>query len=446
MLSNIIFWKSLFSGHYRISLILVLAFGFSVLNACTSADTKTTTFDEYVSSVKVVDSTKERQPKYTTLTISAVGDIMVHQTQINAQRVNDSTYDFTNNFAFLSPYFNASDILIGNLETTLAGSGRPYSGYPKFNTPDALAEALKIAGFHIISTANNHLYDMGGEGMLRTLSVLEKNKLLSAGTRKDTLTDNFILKNKNEITIGFTSYTYESPKVNNQKTINGLIVKKEHQNLINSFDYEKLNDAFKEMKVTVDSMKSKGAEVIIFYLHWGNEYHRSENHFQREIADSLNRMGVDIIFGSHPHVLQPVKIIQSPIDSHITVVAYSLGNFISNQRYETLNNRYTEDGVILNIEVNKNHTTGQIQIKAITYTPTWVHRYYRENKPVYEILPLPDVIVNADSFKVSGENLIHRLRQSFRQSVEIIEKDLVPAAGIQFESRITEKNEILLTE
>ncbi len=363
-------------------------------------------------------------PEDIEIQISAVGDIMVHGPQLKAQH-HQSTgeYAFDNNFKHVIPYFQQADLMLGNLETTFAGETRGYSSYPLFNTPDSLADSLKSAGFHAIATANNHSFDTGKEGMLRTLDILREKGLKTFGTRKDTDEESFSIVDIKGIKVGLTAYTYETPRWKNYKTINAIKIPLEVEPLIDTFSYEFLQEDLLVIQQRVEEMRKQGAEVVVFYIHWGNEYQREPNQYQKTIAQELSNFGVDIIFGSHPHVIQPIEIIASQVDNKQTVVVYSMGNFLSNQRYEILKNRFTEDGVIVNVKLIKSGVTNQINLEEITYVPTWVHRYFVGGKAVYEILPTDDVIKMPMEYGIATENSKWRVENSHQNTVTIIESN-----------------------
>ncbi|KAB3529265.1 CapA family protein [Alkaliphilus serpentinus] len=363
-------------------------------------------------------------PETIEIQISGVGDIMVHSPQIPAQ-FNPITgnYDFHNNFQYVAPYLREADLALGNLETTFRGPEVEYAGYPAFNTPDALADALKSAGFDGLATANNHTYDTGEKGIIRTVEVLKERNLLTFGTRRTADEEGFAIIDIKGIKVGLTAYTYETPMVGGRPAINGILLSSEAEALIDTFSYERLQEDLPLMKERIEILKERGAEIIVFYIHWGHEYHQRPSHYQREIAKELANYGVDILFGSHPHVIQPIEIIKTQDGEHETVVVYSMGNFISNQRLETIGNPRTEDGIIVNVTLSKNITTQDIRLKELTYTPTWVHKYYSKGKPVYEILPLPEVIIGANDYALSQEEL-NRATNSQRATRDLIESEI----------------------
>ena len=356
--------------------------------------------------------------------ISAVGDIMVHKSQLDAQYdAKSNKYNFNNNFRYISNYISKSDLSIANLETTLSGEKNGYSGYPRFNSPDSLADALKKSGFDFISIVNNHTLDYGIGGLERTKRVLEEKKLNTLGIRKDINEKRYKIINIKGVKIGIIAYTYETQPINGFKTINNTRIPIEAQDLINTYNPNNLAYEVPKIKNEIGDMKKEGAELIISLIHWGNEYQLKPNYSQKVLAKALANSGVNIILGSHPHVIQPIDTLT--YNNHETVVAYSLGNFLSNQRSEITKSTYTEDGVILNIRVAKNLHTNEIRIDKVTYKPTWVHKYYNNynDKIVYEIIPVLDCIKNYKKFNIEDSETQTRIEKSFNNTNRVIKSN-----------------------
>jgi poly-gamma-glutamate synthesis protein (capsule biosynthesis protein) len=363
-------------------------------------------------------------PKPIEIQITAVGDVMIHGPQLKAQYNNISgQFDFHNNFRFIKPYIESADIALFNLETTFAGEAEGYSSFPRFNSPDSLAGALKTAGFDVAVTANNHTIDTDMDGVLRTLEVLQAQNFKTVGTRKSDEDPRFLIEDVKGIKVGITAYTYETPAYGKNKTINALILPSALEPLINTFRYDRWAEDLPQMKSTIDAMRSAGAEIIVFYLHWGEEFQQIPNHSQKHIARDLNAHGVDIIFGSHPHVLQPMEWVTNPDHAHQTLVVYSLGNFLSNQRYEILKNRYTEDGMLVHIKVQKDLVSNVTTITHVEYQPTWVHKYVHEGKRVFEILPLPQALEKPQVFHLSSRDSQHRAKLSYNNTSSLLKQE-----------------------
>ncbi|MCD5414915.1 MAG: CapA family protein [Clostridiales bacterium] len=360
--------------------------------------------------------------QYTYIKISAVGDVMVHSPQIRVQfNKENNAYDFTNNFQFIKPHISSSDLALANLETTFGGEDKGFAGFPFFNSPDELAYALKDAGFDVISTSNNHSFDTGKEGILRTIRILEENKLKVIGTRKNENLESFVVIDVNGIKVGLSAYTFETPMQGEYRAVNAIRMPKEVETIIDTFGFENLEDDLEKMKERIKTMKQRGADIIVFFMHWGNEYWREPCKYQKRIAQTLSNYGVDIIFGSHTHVIQPIEFVNSEFDGSQTVVAYSMGNILSNQRYETLGNKYTEDGVIVNVTLKKNTLTGEITLVETGIVPTWVHRYIKEGQRIYEIIPIMDALQDGEKFGIYFEKTMRRIENSLARTLEVID-------------------------
>ena len=375
-----------------------------------------------VDNVKVKDSlpTNDNSPpseniNYNEASIVAVGDIIVHEEQLKAQ-INEETgeYNFNNNFKYVKSHIESADIALANLETTLAGEKQGYTGFPRFNSPSSIVDAIKDCGFDILSTVNNHTIDRGSLGVFSTLEEIRKRNLKAIGTRESLGKKPYIIEEVKGIKIGIISYSYETPRKGTTKTLNALEIPRDAVELLNTFSYEYIKEDLNKIKLQIDEMKSQGAEAIIFFIHWGNEFERNPNVHQKSIANELCDYGVDVILGSHPHVIQPIEFITSKKTGKRSVVAYSMGNFISNQQYERTNNRYTEDGLIVNIQIRKNKGSKDITISEVSYIPTWVHRYSDSDKDkfVYEILPLTDALASKGQYNLNGDVEVWRAENS----------------------------------
>ncbi len=304
-----------------------------------------------------------------TAKISVVGDLMCHSTQFNYARVNKDSFDFNPVFREVKKYFRQSDFVFGNLETVAAGESRGYSGYPFFNCPDEYITAIYNAGFNLITTSNNHSLDQGEAGLLRTINVIKKNHLLYNGTftsKEDR--DSIRIINIKGIKIAFLAYSYGT---------NGIPVPEGKSYLINLIDFDLI-------KSDIKNAKKFGANVVLVHYHFGEEYKREPVAYQKEVVSKTISFGADIIIGGHPHVLEPVLFFKTNntwLDSGF--VAYSMGNFISNQRW-----RYSDAGTILNIEITRNLKNKAIHISNVSYIPTWVFRGTTNRGNEYVILPL----------------------------------------------------------
>ena len=372
--------------------VLVLVIGFlgfltvKISTASTAGNVKEETSATNVSS--------QSEPEFieTSATVMSIGDIMVHSPQLNGA-LNSSTgdYNFDCYFKEIAPYFATSDLNVGNLEVTFGGNeSREFSGYPLFNTPDSLADSIKNAGFNLLLTSNNHCYDTGLAGLKRTAQVLKQKGIEFTGTKETDADPAYVIKQVNNINIGIINYTYETKCLTEgRKYLNGNPVNSEANGLINSFNYDKLDAFYSEIGAYLKEMDTKGAEFKVVYIHWGNEYQTYSNTYQKSIAQKLCNMGVDMIIGSHPHVIQPIELVTSEDSQNTTVCLYSMGNAVSNQRQELMTScpsGHTEDGMIFEFVLKK--TKAGVTLESLDLTPTWVNKYLVSGKYNYTIYPI----------------------------------------------------------
>jgi len=336
---------------------------------------------------------KEPQPEPdVTVRIRATGDIMFHPSQLDgAYDYKTNTYNFEHSFKAIKSIIREADIAIANFEGTTAGNEvYAYQGYPLFNAPDEALDAIKNAGFDILSTANNHSLDTRKAGIIRTIEQIKARGMEPIGTFTSKPETRVLIKDVKGIRFAFMAYT---EMVNGLETV---LTPEDLDVMVNIIDEEK-------MKEDIIYAKDNNADVIIAYLHWGDEYSRIQAQRQEILADMLFRSGVDIILGSHPHVIQPTQTLD--YDGKTKFIAYSIGNFLSNQRVETLVpygmseqvSKYTEDGIIIDIEIEKKGSTKEISIKNINYIPLWVYKGVKENGTAEHIVyPIMDYIESAE--------------------------------------------------
>ena len=325
-----------------------------------------------------------------TVTIRSAGDVLIHIPIYQSAKRSDGSYNFDHLFTYSEDIISGCDYFVANLETTLGGTdGRSYSGFPRFNSPDSIIDALKGAGVDCLLTANNHSYDTNGPGVLRTIEKIEEADLDYTGSRKNTDGAKYLVKTIGGIRFGLACYTYETPSSEGRKSLNGILVDTATAPLINSFNPAKPQSFYDELGANIGKMKKKGTDIIAVYIHWGEEYQLTQNAKQQEIAQKLCDMGVDVIIGGHPHVVQPMDLLTSTDGKHKTVCVYSLGNFVSNQRRNLmgLKTGHTEDGLIFEMTFSK-YSDGTVYFDRVDAIPTWVHLYNEGGKKIHAITPL----------------------------------------------------------
>lgn len=363
------------------------------------------------------ESTPEEPYVVSSATVVNTGDILIHSPLLTAAKEGDG-YDFSPLYREVSSYFNDADLAIANLEVTLGGSeSGNYRGYPAFNTPDSLIDAVKAAGIDMLLTSNNHCYDTGLFGLKRTARVLKEKNMPFIGTRETTEEALYTVKEVDGVKIGMACYTYENVyQGNGTKSINGRIVNSEAAPLLASFCYERLDEFYLEAESVIKDMKQKGAEAIVFYMHWGNEYQLKQNHWQSRIAQKLCDLGVDVIVGGHPHVIQPIDLLTSTDGSRKTVCLYSMGNSVSNQRLDQLYSDcptgHTEDGMLFYYTFDK-YSDGTVKLSGVDIIPAWVCKTGYGANAEYVLYALPDenAFANQGLSSANGKKSFERTKK-----------------------------------
>jgi poly-gamma-glutamate capsule biosynthesis protein CapA/YwtB (metallophosphatase superfamily) len=303
-----------------------------------------------------------QQPQTDTLSILFMGDIMGHDAQIAAAYdAKTNTYQYDSYFAPLKDLFENADLTIANLEVTLAGP--PHKGYPQFSSPNALAYAIKNAGIDILTTANNHSFDRGEKGVTRTLAVLDSLRIKRTGTFKDSTDkkrNHPLIIARNNIKLAFLNYTYGT----NGLTVSGpASINRIHRQTI---------------KEDILHAQELNPDQIIVLFHWGKEYQSQPEKVQEDLVNYCKSLGANIVIGSHPHVLQRLEWHKK--DHEESFVAYSLGNFVSNQR-----TRMRDGGALVQLSLIK--TDSIISIADAGYYLTWVHKPIIHDRFQFTVVP-----------------------------------------------------------
>lgn len=307
--------------HIFIALTLLL------MSGCQSADTKTG--GESVGVEPIVKSD--------TIRLMFGGDLMQHIPQVRAAQTRDGGFDYSGSFEYVAPMFREADVAVINLETTLTTTG-VYSGYPCFASPIELAEAMGDMGIDIALLANNHCCDKGARGIDTTIEQLNRHDILHTGAFAD-VDDydkhNILYFNSKGVRFALVNYTYGT---------NGMPVPR--GKYVNIIDKERI-------KRDISTINRDSVDCVIACMHWGIEYQCYPNAEQKSLVDMLRTLGVDIIIGSHPHVIQTYGVDDNG------VVFYSLGNFVSNQR-----KRYTNGGIMAEVSIVRCDTVPRLVYNA----------------------------------------------------------------------------------
>lgn len=415
------------------------------------------------------------------LSIRCVGDIMCHSPQLAAAAnrdgsyykteavgsstriTTDSTFDFLCNYEYVKQYLEEADLTLANFEVTFGGDDT-FAGYPGFDSPDILASQVASCGVDVALFANNHMLDSKLAGAKRTVQVLRDAGMTAVGARAGISENRSAVVDVKGLKVGVVAYTYETPTVNGQRSMNGSTASGMNSgapDYINTFRY----DGSGIKQADLDSIKAElswcrenGADIVICYLHWGNEYQLKPSKNDKALAQFVAENGADIIFASHPHVLQGISYLEveenypeewsskkypyygelpeytglqkfklkigratapdmPELEPEIrpaswtkqVPVYWSMGNFISNQRTETLAGTYgtdsarrTEQGMIACVNLTYNKANGNIKINEQDCIPTWVDKYTENGKVQYRIIPLIGDLSANPTLKTSG--------------------------------------------
>jgi poly-gamma-glutamate synthesis protein (capsule biosynthesis protein) len=372
----------------KIAIITISIFSFFVFNS-----PSTFRFEESKSIINTDSSVR--------ISISVVGDLMCHAPQFEYSRVGKDSFDFKPVYRNVKKYLESSDFTFGNLETVTAGKENGgYTGYPFFNTPASYITALKDVGFDLLVTANNHSLDRSEKGILKTISEIDSRNLNYVGTyssQRDR--DSIRIFDVKGIRIAILAYSYGT---------NDNPIPKGKNYLINLIEYELIEK-------DIQSARKDGAELVLVHFHFGEEYQREPVQFQKDVVNKTIELGADIIIGGHPHVLQPVnfyKTNNAKLDSGF--VAYSMGNFFSNQQ-----NRYKDAGMILTLNIKKDFVKNIFEISGVNYLSTWVFKGNTTIGKEYVIMPSTNISDTTISLSNSEKE---KMNQSFDDTRFIINK------------------------
>ncbi|MDR2286814.1 MAG: CapA family protein, partial [Prevotellaceae bacterium] len=316
------------------------------------------------------------------ITLIFAGDVMQHSTQFNGALRADGVYDFEPCFRLIKDEILSADLAIANLEVPLGG--KPYSGYPAFSGPDEIALDLKKIGFDVLVTANNHSCDKGAKGVERTVNMLDSFGIIHTGmfrNQQERAEKYPLIVSVKNFKIAVLNYTYST---------NGMSSGSLNVNRIDSTQILK----------DIETARLASPDIIIAFMHWGDEYQRYPNEEQKRLTDMFFLNGVNLVIGAHPHVIQSMEKRYSANGRCDKLVAYSLGNFVSNQPFLD-----TDGGAILKVSMVKDETG--IRITQAGYNLIWIYKPKEDGKTRHYILPVADY-----------ENNTEKLNATFRKDIQ----------------------------
>ena len=315
------------------------------------------------------------QEEETSARIMAHGDLLYHDIIYMSAKKEDGSYDFHENFEYVTPWLKQADLAIGDFEGTI-NKDHYLAGYPLFNAPGQVMDAIKDAGYHVLDLAHNHVLDSQIEGVISTADAIEKAGMTPIGVYTHESRDQapLVIKEVNGIKVALLAYSYG---------FNGI------EQSISQEDYNRYLSDLNEDKMKAEIERAeKEADITVIMPQMGVEYRIEPTEEQKVLYHKMIEWGADIIFGGHPHVVEPSEIVEKDGDKKLII--YSMGNFISNQRIETMtgvdNAKWTERGVLMDVTVKKKG--GKTTIDTAKAHPTWVNRtpkgtFSPEGYPLY---------------------------------------------------------------
>lgn len=352
-----------------------------------------------------------QQPKK--VKIMASGDMLYHVGLYEGAWNGDGTFDFDNDYTQIKPLISSADIAIGDFEGTIR-SDYPLAGYPLFNAPKDVIKTIKDAGYDAIDLAHNHILDSGLTGLKTTYQAFEENGISPFGVNVDT-TDKMLIKEVNGVKVAILGFSYG---------FNGLevlLTDEEYNTHLKDLDVE---------KVKADIQKAEElADVTVVMPQMGIEYMLTPSQAQKEMYHNMVEWGADIIFGGHPHVIQPTEIVEK--DGESKFIIYSMGNLISNQRIETMddtpNSQWTERGVIVEVDVEV--LGGKVNLVNIALHPTWVSKEPFANKQKlnggqafdYQVFLGEDYIEGGQYANEVDDDTRQRIQNAYYETLELLD-------------------------
>jgi len=311
----------------------------------------------------------------TSARIMANGDLLYHDIIYISAKKADGTYDFHENFEYVKPWLKQADLVLGDFEGTV-NKDHYLAGYPLFNAPGEVMDAIKDAGYQVLDLAHNHILDSQIEGVVSTADAIEKAGMTPVGVYTHESRDKapLVIKEVNGIKVAILAYSYG---------FNGI------EQSISQEDYNRYLSDLDEDKMKAEIERAeKEADITIIMPQMGVEYQIEPTEEQKKLYHKMIDWGADIIFGGHPHVVEPAETVEKDGDKKLII--YSMGNFISNQRIETMqdveNAKWTERGVLMDVTIKKK--SGKTTIETAQAHPSWVSRtpkggYSSEGYPLY---------------------------------------------------------------
>ena len=348
-----------------------------------------------------------------TARVVANGDILCHDALYYTAKKSDGGYDFNPFFEYVKPWTEGADLAIGDYEGTISDK-HPLGGYPLFNAPIEIADTMKDLGYDVVDLAHNHILDTGLYGLKYTNKVFKDRGLDVIGVHVDKKRseDKILIKEVNGIKIAILAYAYG---------YNGMeanLTAEERNNYLADLNEEKMKEEIQRAE--------KEADVTIVMPQMGVEYRLQPTEEQKVLYRKMIDWGADVIFGGHPHVIEPAETVEKDGDKKFII--YSMGNFISNQRMERMDNKWPERGLLMDVTFEKNN--GKTIIKTVKAHPTLV--YSKLNGRNMNGIALYDYKVMVLEDFIDGGKHRDKLDEKMKEKVDVAYREIIDHVNLNW--------------
>ena len=359
-------------------------------------------------------SKKDSDSSVRTARVVANGDILIHDALYYTAKKDDGSYDFNPFFEYVKPWIEGADLAIGDFEGTISDRS-PLGGYPLFNAPVQIADTMKDVGYDVVDLAHNHILDTGLYGLKYTDKVFKDRGLDTVGVHADRKRseDKILIKEVNGIKIAILAYAY------GYNGMDANLTAEDRTNHLSDLDEEKMKEEIQRAE--------NEADVTVVMPQMGVEYKLEPTEEQKALYHKMIEWGADVVFGGHPHVIEPAETVEKDGDKKFII--YSMGNFVSNQRMERMENKWPERGLLMDVTFEK--TNDKTTVKTVKAHPTLV--YSKLNGRNINGAPLYDYKIMVLEDFINGGKLRDQLDDKMKEKVDVSYKEIMEHVNLKWE-------------
>ena len=356
---------------------------------------------------------KDSDSSVKTARVVANGDILIHDALYYTAKKGDGSYDFNPFFEYVKPWIEGADLAIGDFEGTISDRS-PLGGYPLFNAPVQIADTMKDVGYDVVDLAHNHILDTGLYGLKYTDKVFKERGLETVGVHadKNRSEDKILIKEVNGIKIAILAYAY------GYNGMDANLTMQERNNHLSDLDEEKMKEEIERAE--------KEADITVVMPQMGIEYKMEPTEEQKVLYHKMIEWGADVVFGGHPHVIEPAETVEKDGDKKFII--YSMGNFVSNQRMERMENKWPERGLLMDVTFEK--TNDKTTVKTVKAHPTLV--YSKLNGRDINGIPLYDYKIMVLEDFIEGGKYRDKLDGDMKDKVDTSYKEIMELVDLKW--------------